>query len=144
LNLIRVMPAKGQDILACQLPSFLAKLLGPILVAVAAGVLMNRKSLGALAQGLLRNPALLFLLGFLDFVSGLAIVLIHNVWVADCWIIITLLGWLLLVRGMVRILISDQVKPYGDRQPRGHDRSRPCAQLFRIRALTPPRRERRR
>jgi hypothetical protein len=113
LNLIRVMPAKGQDILACQLPSFLAKLLGPILVAVAAGVLMNRKSLGALAQGLLRNPALLFLLGFLDFVSGLAIVLIHNVWVADCWIIITLLGWLLLVRGMVRILISDQVKPYG-------------------------------
>jgi hypothetical protein len=113
LNLIRVMPAKGQDILACQLPSFLAKLLGPILVVVAAGVLMNRKSLGALAQGLLGNPALLFLLGFLDFVSGLAIVLIHNVWVADWWIIITLLGWLLLVRGMVRILISDQVKPYG-------------------------------
>jgi hypothetical protein len=113
LNLIRVMPAKGQDIFACQLPSFLAKLLGPILVVVAAGVLMNRKSLGALAPGLLGNPALLFLLGFLDFVSGLAIVLIHNVWVADWWIIITLLGWLLLVRGMVRILISDQVKPYG-------------------------------
>jgi hypothetical protein len=92
---------------------FLAKLLGPILVVVAAGVLMNRKSLGALAQGLLGNPALLFLLGFLDFVSGLAIVLIHDVWVADWRIIITLLGWLLLVRGMVRILIPDQVKPYG-------------------------------
>jgi hypothetical protein len=93
----------------------LAQLLGPILVVVAVGVLMNRKSLSALAQGILGNPALLFLLGFLDFVSGLAIVLIHNVWVADWRIIITLLGWLLLVRGMVRILIPDQVKPYGAR-----------------------------
>jgi hypothetical protein len=74
---------------------------------------MNRKSLGALAQGVLGNPALLFLLGFLDFVSGLAIVLIHNVWVADWRVISTLLDWLLIVRGMVRILIPDQVKPCG-------------------------------
>jgi hypothetical protein len=93
--------------------NFLAKLLGPILAVVAVGVLMNRKSPGALAQGVLGNPALLFLLGFLDFVSGLAIVLIHNVWVADWRVISTLLGWLLIVRGMVRILIPDQVKPCG-------------------------------
>jgi hypothetical protein len=93
--------------------NFLAKLLGPILAVVAVGVPMNRKSLGALAQGVLGNPALLFLLGFLDFVSGLAIVLIHNVWVADWRVISTLLGWLLIVRGMVRILIPDQVKPCG-------------------------------
>jgi uncharacterized membrane protein YedE/YeeE len=92
---------------------FLAKLLGPILVVVAVGVLMNRKSVDALAREVLGSPALLFLLGFLDFASGLAIVLTHNVWVADWRIIITLLGWLLLARGMVRILIPDQVKPYG-------------------------------
>jgi hypothetical protein len=91
---------------------FLAKLLGPILVLAAVAVFMNRKSLEALAREFLNSPALL-LLGFLDFAAGLAIVLTHNVWVADWRVIITLLGWLLLLRGIVRTLIPDQVKPYG-------------------------------
>jgi len=97
---------------------FLAKLIGPIMVIVAAGVLLNRQSVDALAREILGSPALLFLLGFLDFAGGLAIVLVHNVWVADWRIIITLLGWLLMVRGAVRILIPDQVKPFGARMLR--------------------------
>jgi hypothetical protein len=92
---------------------FLAKLLGPILVLAAVAVYVNRKSLDAVAQEFLRSNALLLLLGFLDFAAGLAIVLTHNVWVADWRVIITLLGWLLLIRGIVRTLIPDQVKPYG-------------------------------
>jgi hypothetical protein len=92
---------------------FLAKLIGPIMVIVAAGVLLNRQSVDALAREILGSPALLFLLGFLDFASGLAIVLVHNVWIADWRIIITLLGWLLMARGAARILIPDQVKPFG-------------------------------
>jgi len=92
---------------------FLAKLIGPIMVIVAAGVLLNRQLVDALAREILGSPALLFLLGFLDFASGLAIVLVHNVWIADWRIIITLLGWLLMARGAARILIPDQVKPFG-------------------------------
>ena len=92
---------------------FLAKLLGPILVLAAVAVYVNRKSLDTIGQEFLRNNALLLLLGFLDFTAGLAIVLTHNVWVADWRVIITLLGWLLLIRGIVRTLIPDQVKPYG-------------------------------
>jgi hypothetical protein len=92
---------------------FLAKLLGPILVLAAVAVFVNRKSMDALAREILGSHALLFLLGFLDFASGLAIVLTHNVWVADWRVIITLIGWLLLVRGLVRTLIPDQIKPYG-------------------------------
>jgi hypothetical protein len=91
---------------------FLAKLLGPILVLAAVAVYVNRKSLDAVAQEFLRSNALLLLLGFLDFAAGLAIVLTHNVWVADWRVIITLLGWFLLIRGVVRSLIADQVKPY--------------------------------
>ena len=97
---------------------FLAKLIGPILVIVAAGVLLNRRSVDALAREILGSQALLFLLGVLDFAGGLAIVLVHNVWVADWRVIITLLGWLLLVRGAVRILIPDQVKPFATKMLR--------------------------
>jgi hypothetical protein len=92
---------------------FLAKLMGPILLVAGIAMLVNRKELDALAQELLRSRALLFLLGLIDLAIGLAIVLTHNVWVADWRLIITLLGWLLIVRGAVRVLIPDQVKGLG-------------------------------
>jgi len=92
---------------------FLAKLMGPILALAGLAMLINRKELEALAQEFLRSRALFFVLGLVDLGVGLAIVLTHNVWVADWRIIITLLGWFLLVRGAVRVLIPDQIKPFG-------------------------------
>jgi len=92
---------------------FLAKLLGPILLVAGIAMLVNRKQLDAIAQELLGSPLLLLLLGIIDFAIGLAIVLTHNVWVADWRVIITLLGWLLLVRGAVRMLVPEQAKALG-------------------------------
>ena len=92
---------------------FLAKLIGPVVALAGLAMLVNRKELEALVQEFLRSRALLFLLGLLDVAIGLAIVLTHNVWVADWCIIITLLGWLLLGRGAVRLLIPDQAKSFG-------------------------------
>ena len=94
---------------------FLAKLIGPILVLAGAALLINRKLMDAIARELLGGALLLPLLGLLDFAAGLAIVLTHNVWVADWRVIITILGWLLMVRGAVRLLITDQAKAFGSK-----------------------------
>lgn len=45
--------------------------------------------------------------GLLDFAAGLGIVLIHNVWALNWRVLITLIGWLMLVRGAARILVTD-------------------------------------
>jgi hypothetical protein len=92
---------------------FLAKLLGPVLLVAGIAMLINRKALDAIVHELLHGPLLLLLLGIIDFAIGLAIVLTHNVWVADWRVIITLLGWFLIVRGAVRMLIPDQAKTVG-------------------------------
>ena len=91
---------------------FLAKLIGPILVLAAAGLLLNRKIMDAVVHEVLGSAVLLSFLGLLDFVAGLAIVLTHNVWVADWRVIITILGWLLVIRGAVRVLIPDRLKGF--------------------------------
>jgi hypothetical protein len=91
---------------------FLAKLIGPILLVAGIAMLVNRKEFDALAQEFLRGRALLVLFGFIDLAVGLAILLTHNVWIADWRLIITLLGWLLFVRGLVRIFLPDQVKAF--------------------------------
>jgi hypothetical protein len=46
LNLIRVMPAKGQDI-AMPTSNFLARLIGPTALVLAAALFAQRPSLGA-------------------------------------------------------------------------------------------------
>ena len=95
------MPAKGQDTMAQSI--FLAKLIGPILLALGAGMLVNAAGYRVLVEEFLRSQAMIFLSGLLSITAGLALVLTHNVWTADWRVVITILGWLGFLGGIVRI-----------------------------------------
>ena len=89
--------------------TFLAQLIGPILLLVGLGLLINRTANEAVAKEVLRSPALMYGSGLLALTGGLAIVITHNVWTLKGWLlIITVTGWLLVLRGLLRILIPQQ------------------------------------
>ena len=50
------------------------------------------------------NPALVFVSGYPLFVSGLAIVYFHNQWKGGWPVVVTALGWLAVLSGLLRIL----------------------------------------
>lgn len=79
---------------------YLAQLIGPTKLLVAMGMLFNRGYARALAVDVLDRPGLLFLAGLLALVPGLAIVDAHNLWVADWRVIITVLGWAMVIAGV--------------------------------------------
>jgi hypothetical protein len=110
LNLIRVMPAKGQD-----MPTsiFLAKLIGPFFLIVAVSLLVNQAQFRTIADEFMRSPALVFLTGLMILPVGLAIVLTHNVWTVDWRVLITLLGWVTLVSGAVRLAVPQRALSIG-------------------------------
>jgi hypothetical protein len=91
---------------------FLARLLGPLMVIVGAGILINPKPFRTIAGEVVRSLTLVYLFGFFDLVAGLAIVLTHNVWVLNWRVLITLIGWLMLIRGAVRVLAPETVMGY--------------------------------
>ena len=93
---------------------FLAKLIGPVLLVVAVGLFINTAGYRAMAQEFLRSPALVYLAGILTLTAGLAIVLNHNVWVANWPVLITILGWLAVVGGAVRMALPDVTRKLGD------------------------------
>jgi hypothetical protein len=97
-----------------QTSTFLAKLIGPVVLVVAVGLFVNTVAYRAIAQELLRDPALFFLSGLLILTAGMAIVLAHNVWVANWPVLITILGWLAAVGGALRILLPEQVRTLGE------------------------------
>jgi hypothetical protein len=88
---------------------FLARLLGPVFLIVGASILFNPKVFRDIAAEVVRSVTLVYLFGFIDFAAGLAIVLSHNVWLMGWPVLITLIGWLLLIRGTVRVLIPETV-----------------------------------
>jgi hypothetical protein len=91
---------------------FLARLLGPLLLLTGAGIVLNPKSFRTIAGEVVRSVTLVYLFGFMDLAAGLAIVLTHNVWVASWRVLVTLIGWLLLIRGAVRIVAPEIVMGY--------------------------------
>jgi hypothetical protein len=94
---------------------FLARLLGPTMLVMGLGLLVNRSTYRNLSLEVLDSRALLFIAGLIAFVAGLAIVLTHNVWVAGWPVIITIFGWASLFAGIVRIVFPDQVAQLGRR-----------------------------
>jgi hypothetical protein len=87
----------------------IAALMGPTLVAMAAAMLLNLGSLPALTEEISREPVLILVSGVLLFVAGLAIVRVHNRWAAEWPMFVTILGWLALLGGLVRMLFPIQL-----------------------------------
>lgn len=86
---------------------YLAKLLGPIYLVVAIGMLLNSDRFRATAKEIAASPALSYLTGIAALVAGGFIVLLHNVW--QGWpIVITLLGCAAILKGIVRLLFPAQ------------------------------------
>ena len=49
------------------------------------------------------NKAFVISTGYITLLMGLATVILHNLWVADWRIAITVLGWSTLIKGMIKI-----------------------------------------
>lgn len=97
----------------------IARLIGPVLLVVgigmAFGLMLEGPSYGNLLREFIANRALIFLTGVLALAAGVAIVNAHNVWAPDWRVIITVLGWLLVLRGIMLIVFPLTVQVFGDR-----------------------------
>jgi hypothetical protein len=91
---------------------YLARLLGPLLLLPGIGLLINPRAFRAMATEVVGSLTLVYLFGLIDFAAGLAIVLVHNVWTMNWRVLVTLIGWLLLIRGAARVLITETLMGY--------------------------------
>ena len=94
---------------------YIARLIGPIFLAVAIGALVNGPVYKKLAAQFLDSIALIYVSGVLLMFAGMAVLLAHNVWVAEWRVLITLLGWLAAIGGAVRIVMPQGTESVGRR-----------------------------
>lgn len=87
---------------------FLARLIGPVLVTVGIALIFNSDTYRYMAEQFLVSYALIYVAGVIALFAGLAIVNLHNYWHWRWPLIITILGWMSVIGGIIRILIPNE------------------------------------
>ena len=85
---------------------FLAKVMGIYMIIICLSLLVNQKYYQGMVKDFSKNPLLMVFGGFISLIIGLLIVLSHNVW-SGWQIIITIIGWLAIVKGILYLLLPD-------------------------------------
>jgi uncharacterized protein YjeT (DUF2065 family) len=83
---------------------FLARLIGPFTLVLGVALLLNATVMRGIVDEVIASPALIFLSGALTLPAGIAILLVHHRWYPDWRALITLLGYLTTLAGVIRML----------------------------------------
>lgn len=86
---------------------FLALLIGWYLLLTNLGMLINQAHYKKVCNEFMGNSLMMLTWGCLAIIFGLLIVIRHNVWESDWRILVTLIGWLVLLQGAFRLLFPE-------------------------------------
>jgi hypothetical protein len=87
----------------------LARVWGIAALVIALGALTAPKRMSAAMADFERSPGLVFLAAILALGIGLIQVMFHNLWTDPTAIIVSLIGWLAIVKGIVLMAIPEPV-----------------------------------
>ena len=91
------------------LSNYLAEIWGISIVVVCLALLIKEKHLKKLFSSIETEESF-FMWGLISFVIGISMVLANNVWVKNWQVIVTILGWLSLIKGLSLLFIPELVK----------------------------------
>ncbi|MCE0722495.1 hypothetical protein [Legionella resiliens] len=88
---------------------FLSKVLGIYLIIVSLAMFANLQQFTIYVQELLKDAPLMLVTGFWTLIIGLLMVVTHNVWQWNWRLLITLIGWIILLKGTSMIFYPHYV-----------------------------------
>lgn len=91
---------------------FLAQALGIFLSIISLWILLRINKFDAVANEFVTSPALMMLAGIFSLTIGILILLIHNTWQINWTLLITIIGWLVFLQGIVRLFLFEKLKKH--------------------------------
>ena len=91
---------------------FVSKILGPLFIIVSIAMMFNKGFIQKLMEDFSKNTALQYLAGVTSLVFGLVIVIMHNVWVWNWTVIITIFGWMGILKGVWLIVFPNTLDKF--------------------------------
>jgi len=120
-NIAGGVPYRRKEPIPMTNAELIAGLAGPLMMVMAVAILVNRETIAGLLTGVLNSPEFVFFSGVLTLLAGLAIVRAHNVWSAEWHILVTVIGWLCVVGGTLRLIWPERIAALRDRMIKGEN-----------------------
>jgi hypothetical protein len=94
--------------------TLIARLIGPLFAALGVGMIVNATFYAAAVGEGAHSPVLIAISGMATLLAGIAILNAHHAWTADWRVLVTLIGWLFIVAGLIRLIlptVAESVAP---------------------------------
>ncbi len=98
-----------------QLSKLIAKMASVVYLSASLGAFFSADYYRKIAVDLFNNSALVYVTGFVTVIIGLLIVIYHNRWTKSWVVLITILGWLATVKGVLLIAFPQFVHTLSER-----------------------------
>lgn len=96
------------------LSNFLAEVWGISIVAISLSLLIKEKYVKRLFVAI-EEEGIMFSWGTMILILGVAMVVSHNVWVKNWQVVITVLGWMSLIKGLSLLFFPEFVKKWANK-----------------------------
>ncbi len=94
------------------LSHFIAKVLGTYMLIMATLWLWRRKQFGVTVRNVMGSDSTFSLTAIIQIIFGLMIVISHSIWTFDWRGLITLLGYLAVIQGILRLAFPGETQKY--------------------------------
>jgi len=93
---------------------YIAQVWGPVLLAVGLGFFVSRKYYERIYRDLEKAPFAVLFFGMFAMAAGIVHILAHNAWDTFPQIVVSLIGWGLLLKGLVCTIAPGMADRSGD------------------------------
>src|SRR3989344_8559136 len=97
---------------------FLARVIGLTSVVSTGAILVHYREFLLLEAQAVKNKFSVYTSGFVFLLMGVSLVVGHSVWVLDWRVVITLLGWAMLLKGLGRLFFPDSITKLVEKKQR--------------------------
>lgn len=92
-----------------ELSILVAKIAALIYLSAGVGALTTKIDYGKVYDDFAKSKGLTYLAGFMALILGMILVQYHNIWVKDWTVLVTILGWLSVIKGVMLIAFPDSM-----------------------------------
>lgn len=89
---------------------FLATVIGWYMVIISLFLLLRHEQVKSIVSDVVAQQGVFFMMTIITIILGLLMVTSHNVWVTGWPVVVTLISWLVLSTGILRLVCAESAK----------------------------------
>lgn len=105
---------RQQEVTEMELSILIARILSVVYLAAALGAILNTEHYRRLSDDMFSNAALTYLMGFTALIVGCLMVYYHNSWEKNWTVLITIVGWIAIIKGILIIAVPGFIRRYSE------------------------------